>query len=157
MINLIGEFDCKLDEKCRMLFPAGLKKQIPVSGEMKFVISRGFEQCLVLYPKTEWDQISNEVNQLNMYNRKNREFVRYFYRGATELTLDLSNRLLIPKSLLTYAGINKEITLFAYGNRVEIWDKNKYETLLTDEPENFAVLAEEVMCKKDNKDIYEIS
>ena len=157
MINLIGEFDCKLDGKSRMLFPAGLKKQIPSSGEMKFVVNRGFEQCLVLYPKTEWEQISKEVNELNMYSKKNREFVRYFYRGASEISLDSSSRILLPKNLLTFAGIDKDVILFAYSNRIEIWDKKKYESLLTDEPDDFATLAEEVMCKKDSKDENEVS
>ncbi len=157
MINLIGEYDCKLDGKNRVLFPSGLKKQLPESAEMRFVINRGFEKCLVLYPKSEWEKISNEVNELNMYNRKNREFLRYFYRGASELPLDSSNRILLPKSLLAFAGIEKDIILFAYSNKIEIWDKARYESLLTDEPDDFAALAEEVMGKKENKDDNEIS
>lgn len=157
MINLIGEHDCKLDGKNRILFPSGLKKQLPEAEEMKFVINRGFEQCLVLYPKSEWEKISNEVNQLNTYSKKNREFTRYFYRGASEVSLDSSNRILLPKALLTFAGIDKDIILFAYSNKIEIWDKTKYESLLTDEPDDFANLAEEVMCKKDNKDGNDVS
>jgi MraZ protein len=157
MINLVGEYDCKLDGKNRVLFPSGLKKQLPEAVEMKFVVNRGFEQCLVLYPKSEWEHISNEVNQLSPYSKKSREFTRYFYRGASEITLDSSNRILLPKNLLNFAGIDKDIVLFAYSNKIEIWDKTKYESLLTDEPEDFATLAEEVMCKKDNKDGNEVS
>jgi len=157
MINLIGEFECRIDAKSRLLFPAGLKRQIPASGEIRFVLNRGFEQCLVLYPKTEWENISNEINGLNMYSRKNREFVRYFYRGASELALDSNNRLLLPKPLLDYAGIDKDLILFAYSNRIEIWDKKKYNSLLTDEPEDFANLAEEVMCKKNQEGENDIS
>jgi MraZ protein len=151
-MNLVGEYECNLDTKGRLLFPAGLKKQLPSGEDSRFVINRGFEQCLVIYPGNEWNKISNEINQLNLYARKNREFVRFFYRGATELNTDGSNRLLIPKPLLQYAEITKEIILFAFSNRIEIWDKNKYQSLLTDEPEDFARLAEEVMSKKDNKD-----
>lgn len=125
--------------------PSGLRKQLdPASGE-RFVLNRGFEKCLVLYPKNEWELISAEVNKLNQYVRKNREFIRYFYRGASELQLDTTGRLLFPKRMLEYASVSKVAMLFAYSNRIEVWDKATYEGLLTDEPEDFARLAEEVM------------
>ncbi len=145
MSNFIGEFDCKLDPKGRLMMPSGLRKQLDPAAQEKFVLNRGFEKCLVLYPKNEWDGISTEVNKLNQFVRKNREFIRYFYRGATELLLDNTGRLLLPKRLCEYAQISKEIVLFAYSNRIEVWDKNTYDNLLTDEPDDFAKLAEEVM------------
>lgn len=129
--------------------PAGLKRQLADTEAMHFVINRGFEQCLNLYPSTEWKKISDEVNQLNIYVRKNREFVRYFYRGATEVFPDSASRLLIPRPLQDYAGISKNVILFAYANRIELWDQQRYEGLLGKEPDNFAVLAEEVMSRKD--------
>ena len=145
MSNFLGEFDCKLDTKGRMMIPSGLKKQLSPEAQEKFVLNRGFEKCLVLYPFNEWQKISNEINALNLYNKKNRDFVRYFYRGATELTLDNVNRLLLPKRLLDYASIERDAILFAYSNRIEVWSKELYDTLLTDEPENFSQLAEDVM------------
>jgi len=152
MLNLIGEFECKLDAKGRAMLPTALKKQLPPEAEEKFIINRGFEKCLVLYPKNEWKNITDEINILNLYNKKNREFVRYFYRGASELGLDGSNRLLFPKSLLEYAEIKKDIVLFAFSNRIEVWAWEIYQNLLTDEPENFASLAEEVMTKSENRE-----
>jgi len=151
MTNFIGEFNCKIDAKGRVMLPAALRKQLNPDANERFVMNRGFEQCLVLYPKNEWEVISAEVNKLNQYVKKNREFVRYFYRGATELELDANGRLLLPKRMLQYAGINKEVVLFAYGNRIEVWDKDKYDNLLTDEPEDFADLAEEVMGRNQNE------
>jgi len=145
MTNFIGEFDCKLDAKGRLMMPSGLRKQLDPANKETFVINRGFEPCLVLYPKNDWERISAEVNQLNQYVKKNREFIRYFYRGATELALDGNGRVLLPKRLQQYAGVEKEVVLFAYSDRIEVWDKDKYEGLLTDEPEDFANLAEEVM------------
>lgn len=147
--NLIGEYECRLDQKGRVILPSNLKKQISPDAKDTFVINRGFENCLVLYPMNEWKGISAEINRLNLYNRKNRNFVRYFYRGATEVTLDSVNRLLLPKTLMQYAGIAKEVILFAFSNRIEVWAKDKYEQLMTDEPEDFATLAEEVMGKPD--------
>ena len=150
MLNLIGEYECKLDGKSRLLFPAALKKQIPaIEEEYRFVLNRGFEQCLTLHTREVWNTIIEDVNLLNDYVQKNRELKRYFYRGATELLLDSANRLLLPKPLLEYAGIERDMVLFAYSNKIEIWDSKKYKTLLTDEPEDFARLAEEVMTKKD--------
>jgi MraZ protein len=150
MTQFIGEFECKLDPKGRLMLPAGLKKQLSPDAQDRFVINRGFEKCLVLYPLNEWKIISDEVNQLNLYAKKNREFARYFFRGASELTLDTTNRLLLPKTLLEYASIEKDLVLFAYSNRIEVWSKSNYDLMLNDEPEDFANLAEEVMGKKQN-------
>tara|TARA_R110000868_G_scaffold322933_2_gene583852 strand:- start:194 stop:670 length:477 start_codon:yes stop_codon:yes gene_type:complete len=152
MTNFIGEFDCKLDPKGRLMLPSGLRKQLSPEANESFVVNRGFEQCLVLYPKNDWDRISAEVNQLNQYVKKNREFIRYFYRGATELGIDGTGRILLPKRLQEYGEIEKEVVLFAYSDRIEIWNKDKYESLLTDEPEDFANLAEEVMGNKNKQD-----
>lgn len=151
MTNFIGEFECKLDVKGRLMLPSGLRKQLDPAAQEQFVLNRGFEKCLVLYPKNDWAYISAEVNKLNQYVKKNREFIRYFYRGATELGLDGTGRLLLPKRLQVYGGVEKEVVLFAYSDRIEIWDKETYEGLLTDEPEDFANLAEEVMGNKDSK------
>lgn len=145
MANFIGEFECKMDAKGRAMMPSGLRKQLDPEAAETFVLNRGFEKCLVLYPKNEWNKISAEVNKLNQYVKKNREFIRYFYRGATEIVLDSTGRALFPKRMLAYGGISKEIVLFAYSNRIEIWDKEIYDNLLTDEPDDFATLAEEVM------------
>jgi len=155
LTNLIGEFECRLDDKSRVILPAGLKKQISPEANDRFVINRGFENCLVLYPMNEWKSTSEEINRLNLYNRKNRDFVRYFYRGATELSLDNANRLLLPKQLLSYAGIVRDVVLFAFSNRIEVWARDKYEKLMTDEPEDFALLAEEVMGKQEKSDAIE--
>ncbi|HNW97321.1 MAG TPA: division/cell wall cluster transcriptional repressor MraZ [Bacteroidales bacterium] len=152
MTNLIGEFECRIDVKGRFMLPSGLKKQLPTEEQERFVVNRGFEKCLVLYPRNVWKVISDEINQLNLYNKKNRDFVRYFYRGATELVLDSASRLLLPKQLSIYAGIDKELVLSAFSNRVEIWSKGVYENLLTNEPEDFSTLAEEVMGNKENKE-----
>ncbi|MEP7263151.1 MAG: division/cell wall cluster transcriptional repressor MraZ [Bacteroidota bacterium] len=147
MTSFLGEFDCKLDAKGRMMLPMGLRKQVHPDAVEKFVVNRGFESCLALYPFNEWQKISAEINQLNQFVKKNREFARYFYRGATELELDATGRLLLPKRLMEYAGIDKEVILSAWSNKIEIWAPEKFEALLKDEPDDFSALAEEVMGK----------
>ena len=145
MSQLIGEFDCKLDAKGRLMVPSGLKKQLPAVDAEGLIIHRGFEKHLTIYAKAEWDKITSELAQLNQYEKKTREFIRYFTRGATELSLDASGRVLLPKALLEYAGIKSEVVLSCQFSKIEVWDKNTYDTQLDNEPENFANLAEEVM------------
>jgi transcriptional regulator MraZ len=145
MPQLLGEFECKIDVKGRMRLPTSLIKQLGTEGTHKFVINRGVEKCLMMYPKNVWDVLSAKVKKLNQYVKKNREFVRYFYKGATELATDGSDRVLLPKRLLEYAGIGKEAILFAIDDRVEVWAKEIYDNMMETEPENFSDLAEEVM------------
>ncbi len=147
MSHLIGEFDCKLDAKGRLMVPSGLRKQLPAIDADGLVVNRGFEKHLVIYSKAEWDKVTGELAQLNPYEEKNRKFVRYFTRGATELSLDSAGRVLLPKSLLEYAGIGSEVVLSCQFNKIELWSKEAYEEQMDDEPENFANLAEEVMGK----------
>jgi MraZ protein len=143
--NLIGEFECRLDDKSRIILPAALKKQISQEARDKFVINRGFEGCLVLYPQNVWDETTGRMNKLNLFVKDNRQFLRAFNNGATPLSLDSQNRLLFPKPLLDYAKIDKEIILFAYSDRIEVWNKKTYLELVSNEPEDFAKLAEKVM------------
>lgn len=142
-----GEYECRIDDKGRIILPAGLKKQLPPEAQEKFIINRGFENCLTLYPLNEWADISKEVNQLNLFIKDNREFARNFNRGATELQLDTSNRVLIPKTLLDYARIQKDLILSAYSNRIEVWAKEEYELHLKMSDEEYSDLAEKVMGK----------
>ena len=147
MSHFLGEFDCKLDAKGRMMVPAGLKKQLPGAETEGLVINRGFEKHLVIYTRKEWDKIVDDLNKLNQYEKKTREFIRYFTRGASELSLDSANRVLLPKQLLEYAGIGADVILSCQFNKIEVWAKDAYDQALDNEPENFANLAEEVMGK----------
>lgn len=147
MLQLLGEYECKVDSKGRLRVPTPLLKQLGEEQEFQFVVNRGFERHLMLYPKVVWDRISSEVNQLNTYNRKNLAFIRYFYRGAQEISVDSADRVLLPRKLLEYAGIEKELVIFAYNDRMELWARDEYENLLMQEPEDFLDLAEEVMGK----------
>jgi MraZ protein len=145
MSHFLGEFDCKLDAKGRMMIPSSLKKQLPEAEREGLVINRGFEKHLVIYTKKEWDSITEELSKLNAYEKKSRDFIRYFTRGATELSLDSANRILFPKALMEYAGITGEVVLSCVLNKIEVWAKDAYDNQLDSEPENFANLAEEVM------------
>ncbi|PYF73978.1 division/cell wall cluster transcriptional repressor MraZ [Pedobacter nutrimenti] len=150
MVQLLGEFDCKLDAKGRLMVPSSLKKQLPNVEQEGLVINRGFEKHLVIYPKKVWEGIVEDLSKLNPYEKKTREFIRYFTRGATELTLDATGRVNLPKSLLESVGIsiNTELVLACQFDKIEVWSKSAYEALFDQEPEDFAMLAEEVMGNK---------
>lgn len=144
-LQLLGEYECKIDPKGRMRLPSGLIGQLGERESYTFVINRGFENCLMLYPIDVWEEISRRINQLNTYGRKEREFVRYFYRGASKITMDGADRILLTKGLLDYAGIDKDVVLSAFNDSIEIWSKDQYDNMLDNEPDNFADLAEELL------------
>ena len=145
MLRITGEYKGTIDEKGRIKLPANLVKQLSDQGiALNFVLNRGFESCLMIYPKIVWDQKATEVDRLNIYDPTQRQFVRYFYRGATAVSADTTERLLIPKNLLDHASIVKEIVLFAYLNHIELWDEKKYNNELANEPAQFSELAAKV-------------
>lgn len=145
MNHFLGEFECKLDAKNRMVLPAALKRQMPDVEREGLVVNRGFEKNLVVYTRQEWKRIMEKLEQLNPFDKKNREFIRQFSRGATELNLDAAGRVLIPKSLAAYAGISTEVMLSCQISKIEIWNKEAYEAQWQDDDFDFSALAEEVM------------
>jgi MraZ protein len=146
MTGFIGEYESTLDAKGRFLLPSGLKKQLPESGAEHFIVNRGFEKCLSLYPMKSWKPIFSEISDLNDFDPKVRQFRRYFLNGATQVELDSANRLLLPKNLMEHAGLEKDIVLVSAVNKIEIWDKNEYQQFFeTFSPEAFSNLAKDVM------------
>jgi MraZ protein len=150
MIGFLGEYEATLDSKGRFLLPAGIKKQLPVGVDPVFVVNRGFEKCLTVYPIQSWTPIYENISALNDFDPKVREFRRYFLNGAIQLELDSAGRILLPKNLLEHAGLEKDIVLVSAVTKLEIWDKNKYQQFFdTFSPEAFSSLAAEVMAKKE--------
>jgi len=146
MTGFLGEYEATLDAKGRFLLPAGFKKQLPENGGEAFVINRGFEKCLSLYTPESWQPLFTELSKLNDFDPKVRQFKRYFLNGATQVSPDNAGRLLLPKNLMEYAGLEKDIVLVSAIDKLEIWDKNKYQQFFeTFSPEAFSDLAKDVM------------
>lgn len=146
MIGFLGEYEATVDAKGRFLFPAGFKKQLPEGDGGQFVINRGFEKCLTLYTKSSWEPIFTEISKLNDFDPKVREFRRYFMNGATMMEMDSAGRLLIPQNLKAHAGIEKDIVLVSAVDKIEIWDKSKYQQFFESfSPESFSDLGQQVM------------
>ncbi len=148
MISFLGEFEATIDAKGRFLLPAGFKRQLPEGESTSFVINRGFEKCLTLYPIQSWKPLYDQISILNDFDPKVREFRRYFLNGATNIEIDVAGRILIPPNLKDYAGLGKDIVLAAAVNKIEIWDNEKHKQLFeTQSPEGFSKLAQSVMVK----------
>ncbi|MBU2651636.1 MAG: division/cell wall cluster transcriptional repressor MraZ [Bacteroidetes bacterium] len=146
MANIIGTYECKVDAKGRLMFPVAFKNQLKESAAEGFVIKRSiFRKCLELYPMDEWNQESQRINKLSRFKKKNVDFIRKFMSGVKSTELDSTGRLLIPKDLVVYAGIDKDVVLASVVNKIEVWDKAEYERTIDYDPDEFADLAEEVM------------
>lgn len=146
MISFLGEFEATLDSKGRFLLPAGFKRQIPEGESTRFVINRGFEKCLSLYPMQSWQPLYQQIGKLNDFEPRVREFKRLFLNGAIEVEPDTAGRILIPQNLKDYAGLGKDIVLAAAVNKIEIWDQEKYQKFFESySPDDFSALAQSVM------------
>ena len=152
MTGFHGEYQSTIDAKGRFHLPGSLKKQL-VEGENRFIVSRGFEKCLTLYPLKSWQGILDRISQLNDFDPKVRQFRRQFLGGATEVELDAAGRILLPPTLREFALPGKEIVLAAALDRFEIWDASKYKQLFEDfSADAFSNLAQEVMAGIKNQD-----
>ena len=146
MNYLIGTYECKIDVKGRLLIPSSFKKQLAPVIPRGFVLKRAvFQNCLELYPLAQWEKLIKKVNSLNRFKKKNNDFIRRFTAGVKFIELDGNGRLLIPKDLIEFSNINRDVTLSTSVNIIEIWDKSSYEKAIADSRDDFAQLAEEVM------------
>ena len=148
VMQLIGEYTVALDEKGRLRIPSALLRQLgekPDGEGYEFVINRGFEKCMTLYPKPVWDAIAEKLSRLNRFNQTNRAFVRSFYLGAYPVTTDSADRILLQKPSMDYAQISKEAVLVAMDDRIEIWSPEQYASVAAIESDNFASMADMVM------------
>jgi len=143
-----------VDAKGRLMLPAAIKKQLLPVLQSGFVLKRAvFQPCLELYPMSEWEILMQKVNKLNRFKKKNNDFIRRFTAGLKMIEVDAAGRLLIPKDLVAFSGITKEVVVSSAINIIEIWDKDKYEKAIDDATGDFADLAEEVMGQDDDDGI----
>ncbi len=146
MATFIGDYTCKVDAKGRIILPMAFKKQMPADARDHFVVRKDiFENCLVLYSIEDWNvQLEKFRKRINPYNREHNKFLRNFFKGTAELSLDANNRLLLPKRLLDLIGADRDVVLAGQDGRIEIWPADTYDKLDM-APEDFANLAEKLM------------
>ncbi len=153
MINLIGTYECTVDNKGRIMIPAQLKKQLDGVTSDPFIIKRSvFQNCLELFPFSEWKLMMDKVNKLNRFIKKNNDFIRMYTAGVKSVDLDSNGRILIPKDLITISKLKKHVVLSSSINIIELWDKDEYEKNINDPKIDFAKLTEDVM-GNDNENV----
>ncbi|MTI32866.1 division/cell wall cluster transcriptional repressor MraZ [Xanthovirga aplysinae] len=140
-----SEYDCKLDAKGRLTLPARIKMGLPEVSNGEIVIRRGFEPCLVLYPLVEYKKIYAKIAGLNEFNEEYRHLQRNFFRGNAVAELDKVGRLLLPRSMMNYASLDREVTVVGLGNRVEVWSPEQYEKYLIQDPSELSALAQKYL------------
>jgi MraZ protein len=152
MATFIGDYTCKVDVKGRIILPAAFKKQMPADAQDHFVVRKDiFENCLVLYAIEDWNrQLVKIRKKLNPYNREQNIFLRNFFKGTAELSLDNNNRILVPKKLMDLIGADRDVVLAGQDGRIEIWAADIYDKI--DMPaEDLANLAEKFLGGSDNE------
>ena len=142
MTFFTSEHEGKLDAKGRLVLPARIKAQLPEGGGHELVVRRGFEQCLIIYPMVEFKKVFSKISGLSEFNEEYRKLQRNFFSGTATVELDNNGRFVVPKNMLTYANIDKDVILVGMGNKVEVWNPTIYEKHLIQDPSELSKLAE---------------
>ena len=144
MTNFLGEYEIAIDAKGRFLLPAGFRKQLADGEGERFIVNRGFEGCLTMYPMKVWNALAEKINKLNDFNQSARDFKRLFLNGATMVDVDTAGRILIPKPLMEFSSIKKDMVFSAQGNKIELWDKDTYYNYMKNKAADYSKLASEL-------------
>lgn len=145
MTFFTSEYESKLDSKGRLVLPSRIKAQLPEGGGDELVIRRGFEQCLIIYPMVEFKKVFSKISGLSEFNEEYRKLQRNFFSGTATVEMDNNGRFLIPKNMLAYAQLDKDVILVGMGNKVEIWNPAIYEKHLIQDPGELSKLAEKYL------------
>lgn len=145
MPSFKGQAEYSVDSKGRVAIPAKMRNAMNPEAKATFTITRGFERCIFLYPMDHWEQMEEEIGQLNMYNRETRDFVRTILMWADEVTLDGQGRASLPKPLMEFAGISDKALIIGALDHVEIWDPETFSGYLNQQTADYETLAERVM------------
>lgn len=136
-----GEYQHTLDSKGRVIIPSRLRDGLGDS----FVITRGLDQCLFVYPSSEWVRLEQKMKQLPFTKKDSRAFTRLFFSGAMEVEADKQGRVLIPQNLREYASIEKDVMFIGVSNRVEVWSEDAWRNYFGEANDNYEELAEKLV------------
>lgn len=145
----IGSFKYSVDAKGRISIPSIFKKYVNEAANETFVMTRGIVQCIDIYPQDFWrEEVLTRVNQLDDFDPEEAVFKRMLFELAAEYKLDSQSRLLVPKNLLEFAGIEKEVFILGQNKKIEIWKPENYEAHKKENSKPFAEIAKSIMQKK---------
>jgi MraZ protein len=147
MSSFKGSYAYAVDSKGRINIPAKLRKSVSPDANDTFVVTRGFEQCLFVYPLDEWNILEKSIRELTSSNPKHRFFMRTLLQFATETQLDGQSRITLPKELLQFAGIENEVLILGVLERIEVWNPKIYQEYLKTQPDSYEQVAQVVLQK----------
>lgn len=136
----IGEYNHNIDPKGRLIIPSRFRDELKDT----FIITRGLDKCLFVYPADEWEKLVKVIRSLPFTKKKNRDFQRFFLSGAIECEIDKQGRVNISNSLINYAALDKECIVVGVNERLEIWSKNEWDTFIESNEEDFSNIAEDI-------------
>jgi len=140
----IGEYKHTIDEKGRLAIPAKLRYS-KIGEEEYWVTTKGFDHCLFVYPRNEWERIVQRINEkLSLTKREDRSFLRMFVSPANEQVVDKQGRIAIPQGLREYAGINRDVIILGAINRIEIWSEESWNKYRQENEKSFDLLGEKI-------------
>ena len=137
----MGEFQHNIDDKGRMIIPAKFRELLGTS----FVVTRGLDKCLFVYPLHEWEVLEQKLKTLPLMKSDARAFTRFFFSGATECDWDKQGRVNLPSNLRDYANLEKECVVLGVSNRVEIWSRDIWEQYFQQSEDTFNEIAEKLV------------
>lgn len=140
-----GEFRNQVDEKGRVSIPARFREQLAAEHEMPLVVTQGLDNCLFLYPMDIWRRNEEQLAKLNPLDAGVRQFVRSFMKGSEECELDRQGRIVIPPFLREAAGLEKSVVIIGMLNRIEIWDKKRWEEYHAQSASSLELLAQRLV------------
>lgn len=145
MSSFKGSFSYAVDSKGRINIPAKMRKNIAPEANDTFVITRGYDSCLFLYPNDEWAKLEQSIRKLNPSDPRHRLITRLMLEHATESQLDGQFRVMIPKELLQFARIENEVKILGVLERIEVWNPAVYEAYKAAHPESYEDVAAAVL------------
>lgn len=134
----IGEYQHSIDEKKRLALPAKFRGELGSA----VIVTRGFDNCLVVYSQKKWEQVTEELKKISSNKSEGRMFSRFVLGGAVEVELDKLGRILVPDYLKEYAKLKKDIVVCGLSDKLEIWDAEKWQGYKTKNEPNLDKLAE---------------
>jgi MraZ protein len=140
----MGEYQHSLDKKGRLIIPSKFREILTEKYEEKFVITRGLDKCLFLYPPDEWREIERKIKSMSMFKSEARIFKRFLVSGAVECVLDKQGRIMIPSNLRQHACIERDVVLIGVAEKIEIWGKENWQVYSKKAEESFEEIAQKL-------------
>ncbi len=142
----LGSFNYSIDTKGRISIPARMRKFISSESNDTFVLTRGSSKCINIYPMDYWKElVASKLDKLNTFDPQDAKFMRMFLREAAEDRFDSQSRLLVPKKLIDFAEIEKDVLILGMNKYIEVWNPQLYEEYLQSIEDSYEEIAKEVM------------